>query len=60
MIESGLAPTVSREGKHLFIIMVDAVKPYEEEFDTFAGNAELYGIQPYADFLHFHKKGDIL
>lgn len=37
VIESGLAPTVSREGKHLFIIMVDAVKPYEEEFDTFAG-----------------------
>lgn len=37
VIEDGLTPTVSRDGKHLFIIMIDAVKPYEEEFDTFAG-----------------------
>jgi hypothetical protein len=28
--------------------------------EILAGNAELCGIQPYADFLHFHKKGDIL
>ena len=37
VIADGLTPTVSRDGHHLFIIMVDAVKPYEQEFDTFAG-----------------------
>ena len=28
--------------------------------DILAGNAEPVGIQPYAEYLHFHKKGDLL
>jgi len=36
VIEEGLAPSISRDGKHLFIIMVDSSLPAEQEFDAFA------------------------
>jgi len=36
-IAEGLTPSISRDGKHLFIIMEDAAKAGEDEFDAFAG-----------------------
>ena len=32
----------------------------ENTLDILAGNAEAVGTQPYADYVHFHKKGDII
>ena len=29
-------------------------------FDILAGRAEAVGTQPYAKYLHFHKKGDVI
>ena len=36
VIEEGLSPSISRNGKHLFILMVDIAMRCDEEFDAFA------------------------
>ena len=36
VVEEGLTPTVSRDGRHLFILMTDSALVAEDEFDAFA------------------------
>ena len=37
VIAEGYTPAIPRDGRHLFVVMVDCVKGGEQEFDVFAG-----------------------